>query len=175
MSKKMKKAFIVGFCPLTRVIIDVPEDFDGDINSPKGAEIIKAAREKIMSDPANYLFGDNCDRLEEDIECPYKEDEDIEPENIIKEVFEKFTKTRTLNIEDLPEEQFEVPSWTFYFEDKEEAKTLSLETIYDAPYSNDFIFEWKAPGYSEMERLSEMESDKVEYITECLKDLIKTE
>lgn len=67
-----KKAFIVGFCPRTRVIVDVPEDFDGSFYTPTASEIIKAAREKIMSDPENYLYGDNCDDMAEDLECPYE-------------------------------------------------------------------------------------------------------
>lgn len=71
-----KKAFIVGFCPQTRVVVNVPDNYDGEFNSLTGMEIIKTASEKIMSDPANYLYGDNCDRLDEDIECPYVEGED---------------------------------------------------------------------------------------------------
>lgn len=69
-----KKAFLVGFCPMTRVVADVPDDFDGNLDSPEGEKIIEAAREQIMADPSNYLYGENCDRLEEDLECPYKED-----------------------------------------------------------------------------------------------------
>lgn len=69
-----KKAFLVGFCPQTRVVADVPDDFDGNLNSPEGEKIIEAARKQIMADPVNYLYGENCDRLEEDLECPYKED-----------------------------------------------------------------------------------------------------
>ena len=35
--------------------------------------ICKAAREKICKEPENYLYGDNCDILEEDIEVPAEE------------------------------------------------------------------------------------------------------
>ena len=66
-----KKAFLVSFCPQTRVIVDVPDDFDGGFDTLAASEIIKAAREKIMSDPENYLYGDNCDDMAEDLECPY--------------------------------------------------------------------------------------------------------
>lgn len=70
-----KKAFLVGFCPQTRVVVDVPDDFDPEhMDSQEMENIIKTAREQIMADPANYLYGENCDRLEEDLECPYEED-----------------------------------------------------------------------------------------------------
>lgn len=66
-----KKAFLVGFGPLTRIVVDVPEGYnpaeDGDVTDG----IIRAAREKMLSDAANYLCGDNCDCLEEDTECPF--------------------------------------------------------------------------------------------------------
>lgn len=70
-----KKAFLVGFAPLTRVVVDVPEDFNPD-NADASPEIrdsiIAAARERIVSLAAEKLDGDNCDRLEEDLECPYE-------------------------------------------------------------------------------------------------------
>ena len=66
-----KKAFLVSFCPQTRVVVDVPDDYDGNFYTPTASEIIKAAREKIMSAPEDYLFGDNCDDITEDLECPF--------------------------------------------------------------------------------------------------------
>lgn len=70
-----KKAFLVGFAPLTRVVVDVPEDFNPD-NADASPEIrnsiIAAARERIVSLAAEKLDGENCNRLEEDLECPYE-------------------------------------------------------------------------------------------------------
>ena len=71
-----KKAFLVGFAPQTRIVVDVPEGYnpaeDGDVTD----RIIREARAKMLSDAANYLCGDNCDRLEEDTECPFGAFED---------------------------------------------------------------------------------------------------
>lgn len=70
-----KKAFLVGFAPLTRIVIDVPEGFnaaDADTFPEVRDSIIAAARERIVSLASEKLDGDNCDRLEEDVECPYE-------------------------------------------------------------------------------------------------------
>lgn len=67
-----KKAFLVGFAPLTRVIVEVPDDFSEDtLNDYQRADIVRAAREKMTQDIGDYLCGDNCDILEQDHECPY--------------------------------------------------------------------------------------------------------
>ena len=69
----MKKAILVGFAIQTRLIIDT-DDLDSTMNSVAGVDAIcKAAREKIGKEPENYLCGDNCDILEEDIEVPAQE------------------------------------------------------------------------------------------------------
>lgn len=69
----MKKAILVGFAIQTRLIIDT-DDLDNAMNSVAGVgAICKAAREKICKEPENYLYGDNCDILEEDIEVPAEE------------------------------------------------------------------------------------------------------
>ena len=59
---------------MTRVVADVPDDFDGSLDSPEGEKIIEVARKQMLTEIENYLNGENCDRLEEDFECPYKED-----------------------------------------------------------------------------------------------------
>lgn len=73
----MKKTFLVGFTPLTRVVIDVPENYkaapDNDATSIK---IINAARRQILECAADKLNLENCDILEEDTEVPYDADRD---------------------------------------------------------------------------------------------------
>lgn len=73
-----KKAFLVEFAPRTRVIVDVPDGFDPDnVNFVRESDriaydaIIRAAREKITLDAANYLYGDNLSEIVEDVECPF--------------------------------------------------------------------------------------------------------
>ena len=73
----MKKAYLVTFVTTTRVVVDVPEDFDPNNCSLVIKEceetydsIIEEARENILESPENYIYGDNAE-IEEDIECPY--------------------------------------------------------------------------------------------------------
>lgn len=73
----MKKAYLVKFELETRVIADVPEDFnlnDCNLMIPKNAgafhSIVKEAVNNIMEVPYNYLYDENA-WIEEDIECPY--------------------------------------------------------------------------------------------------------
>ena len=74
-----KKAYLVTFATTTRVTVDVPEDFDVHdcsliLEEHKKAwdSIVKEARENILENPENYLYGDNVE-IEEDKECPYGE------------------------------------------------------------------------------------------------------
>lgn len=72
-----KKAFLVTFEVTTRVIVDVPEEFnpiDYNLIREKDAQafnaIIKQARDNILKVPEYYIYRDNAE-ITEDIECPY--------------------------------------------------------------------------------------------------------
>lgn len=76
----MKKAFLVSFTPMTRVIVDVPEDFLSDefesIDEFVYAKIVAAARERIIENGiSDYLNGETVDSVELDEEMPYEEGE----------------------------------------------------------------------------------------------------
>ncbi|MBP5457837.1 MAG: hypothetical protein J6Y37_15205 [Paludibacteraceae bacterium] len=73
----MKKAYLVTFTTTARVVVDVPRDFDVDDCSllvKEEAEtydtIIEKARENILENPENYIYGDNA-VVGEDKGCPY--------------------------------------------------------------------------------------------------------
>ena len=71
-----KKAFLTTFVVMTRVVVDVPEDFDVHNCITKEHEdawdsIVKEARENILVNPEGYICGDNVDEIQEDKECPY--------------------------------------------------------------------------------------------------------
>ena len=71
----MKKAYLVTFTTTTRVEVDIPEGFNPSNLVIKEHEeaydsIIREARENILENPENYIYGDNAE-IEEDIECPY--------------------------------------------------------------------------------------------------------
>ena len=73
----MKKAYLVTFTTTTRVVVDVLEGFNPNncnlvIKEHKEAydSIIREARENILENPENYIYGDNAE-IEGDIECPY--------------------------------------------------------------------------------------------------------
>jgi hypothetical protein len=73
----MKKAYLVTFTTTTRVVVDIPEGFNPNncnlvIKEHEEAydSIIREARENILENPENYIYGDNAE-IEEDIECPY--------------------------------------------------------------------------------------------------------
>lgn len=75
----MKKAYLVTFTTTTRVVVDIPEDFNPNkcnliIKEHEEAydSIIKEARENILENPEGYLCWDNAE-IEEDTECPYGE------------------------------------------------------------------------------------------------------
>lgn len=77
----MKKAYLVTFTTTTRVVADIPDDFDvNDCNlviaehSNAYDAIIEAARDNILENPQVYLYGDNAE-VEEDLEMPYEEGE----------------------------------------------------------------------------------------------------
>lgn len=76
-----KKAFLVSFSPMTRVVVDVEEKEGEDVlDDPyQYAKIIREARAQIVENGIDeYLNGDSLDQIVEDIECPYTEEEDEE-------------------------------------------------------------------------------------------------
>lgn len=75
-----KKAFLVSFSPMTRVIVDMEGTEDEILDDPyKYAEIVRTARAQIIEHGiADYLNGDNIDEIKEDTECPYMEEEEEE-------------------------------------------------------------------------------------------------
>ena len=70
----MKRAFLVNFSVTTRVVVDVPEDFDvWDSDSKAFEDIVSEARDNILDRPFNYLYEENAE-VREDTECPYDGD-----------------------------------------------------------------------------------------------------
>lgn len=64
-----KTAFLVSFCPMTRVVIDVA---DPENLTPEEQDLLVAqARSQIMDDAECRLNGDNIDEVRLDDECPY--------------------------------------------------------------------------------------------------------
>lgn len=68
----MKRAFIVKFETSTRVVVDIPEDFDPHsyntvIASNRDAieEIVSKARDNIVETPRFYLYAANADITED--------------------------------------------------------------------------------------------------------------
>lgn len=82
----MKKAFLVTFCPTTRVVIDIEEDqYDDSLidsvsieDDFKYSEIVRLAREQIIESGINeYLNGENICSISLDEELPYPQDFDL--------------------------------------------------------------------------------------------------
>ncbi len=64
-----KTAFLVSFCPMTRVVIDVK---DADNLTPEEQDLlVTQARQQIMDDVERKLDGDNINEVRLDDECPY--------------------------------------------------------------------------------------------------------
>ena len=84
----MKKAFLVTFCPTTRVVVDIEEDqFDASlINSVsiedenKLMEIINLALDNMVDDNnvGEYLNSENIYSIALDEELPYPQDFDLQ-------------------------------------------------------------------------------------------------
>lgn len=162
-----KKAYLVGFATLTRIVIDVPEGIDpleckDGASEDKWREIVRAAREKMAASIGDYLNGDNCDRLEEDTECPFgtlQEDGEI---SVLDKLLEKYKGK--IPVEELP--GGDAPSWTFVFDDNDCA-TLVLTEI--SMTGKEIFFDWRAPGYRHTETLNEMPAYRLNYVIESLK------
>lgn len=77
-----KKAFLVTFEITTRVVTDVPDDFDPKDYSLTLEEheeafdtIVEKARDKILGYPQDYICRENTEVIE-DTECPYNKEID---------------------------------------------------------------------------------------------------
>ena len=61
-----KKAYLVEFAPMTRVIV---EDTGNEEDMENKA--VEKAAEWIRLHPGDYIYGDNLMEVREDTECPY--------------------------------------------------------------------------------------------------------
>lgn len=79
----MKKAVIVTFTAKTRMVIEAPDgsDFEHIQRETDLDDLASKARNKMQPDLENYLILDNMD-LEEDTECPAKDEEDADIETL---------------------------------------------------------------------------------------------
>ena len=72
----MKKAFLVTFCPTTRVVVDIKDEklvFEKDYNN-----VVFSAVEKIMNNNLyDYFSLENVEKIELDEELPYPQDFDL--------------------------------------------------------------------------------------------------
>ena len=72
----MKKAFLVTFCPTTRVVVDVKDESLEDVF--EFSKVVKAAREQMEESGIEwYLNGENIDEIILDEELPYPQDFDL--------------------------------------------------------------------------------------------------
>lgn len=65
----MKVAYLVGFCPMTRVVVEVanPEK----LTQAEVDTLIAKAREQILENANEKLNEENADEIRIDNECPY--------------------------------------------------------------------------------------------------------
>ena len=64
-----KTAFLVSFCPMTRVVIDVQNP--DNLTEQEYDEIVAKAREQILENTDERINGENIDEVRTDDECPY--------------------------------------------------------------------------------------------------------
>lgn len=64
-----KTAFLVSFCPMTRVVIEC-EDPD-NLTAQEQNELVATARDQILKYAGEKLNGENIDEVRPDDECPY--------------------------------------------------------------------------------------------------------
>jgi hypothetical protein len=69
-----KKAFLVAFSPMTRVVIDVEEDPNECDHTFR--QVVREARSNIEDNITDYLNGDNVEFIQEDEDCPYDPETD---------------------------------------------------------------------------------------------------
>ena len=66
-----KKAFLVMASVMTRVVVDVGNDFNGEI--PYGCALEEEIINRALPRLSENLCGDNIEEIIEDLECPYDE------------------------------------------------------------------------------------------------------
>lgn len=64
-----KTAFLVSFCPMTRVVIEAADP--DNLTDDELDLLVAKAREQILEYADEKLNGDNIDELCKDDECPY--------------------------------------------------------------------------------------------------------
>lgn len=64
-----KTAFLVSFCPMTRVVIDVQNP--DRLTDEEQDLLVAKAREQILENADERINGDNIDEVRPDDECPY--------------------------------------------------------------------------------------------------------
>lgn len=64
-----KTAFLVSFCPMTRVVIDVADP--NNLTDDEQDALVAQAREQILQYADEKLNGENIDEVRTDAECPY--------------------------------------------------------------------------------------------------------
>lgn len=69
----MKKAFLVEFSIMTRIIMDVEnDDSDPNLDSLLFSKAIRLARSRMTDNGiGDYINGDSCVSIEEDTDCPF--------------------------------------------------------------------------------------------------------
>ena len=64
-----KTAFLVSFCPMTRVVIEAADP--DNLTAEEQDLLVAKAREQILEYADEKLSGDNIDEVRTDDECPY--------------------------------------------------------------------------------------------------------
>lgn len=64
-----KTAFLVSFCPMTRVVIEAADP--DNLTDEEQDQLVRLAREQIVKDAVWKLNGENIDEVRPDDECPY--------------------------------------------------------------------------------------------------------
>ena len=73
----MKRAYLVEYSIITRVLVDVEDEELNDIEEE--LKVISAAEDNIRYSISDYLCSDNIASIELDVQCPYgtlKQDND---------------------------------------------------------------------------------------------------
>lgn len=168
----MKKAFLVTFFPMTRVIVDIPDGKDENDKEIRET-IVKAAAQRIISMATDKLNDENCESVEEDIECPYDpKDPQDEPSTRlrIKGMIKRLGKNGVL---DLTDEEDEV-NWDFNFDDF----WLTLTLVQIKIEGEDVVLVWenKTENCKFEETLDEIDEDRFEEVYgTVLRDKIESE
>jgi hypothetical protein len=91
----MKKAFLVEASVMTRVIIDVPDNFDGNLSNEDWDKAVKMAMPNLRE---NVLCEDNIANIKTDIDCPFGTFDDDLPQNELDDVVNRMFYSNGLPI-----------------------------------------------------------------------------